>query len=100
MGTVIVVVGVENQDMFGLFTVNIGENQRLATPSEWLSTMKKSIGSNYVSDKTITVDGEKGVQPPRTAMVTTCITPSGTRMVKDTWLYSSLKQNLKICSIL
>lgn len=62
MGTVIVVVGVENQDMFGLFTVNIGENQRLATPSEWLSTMKKSIGSNYVSDKTITVDGEKGVQ--------------------------------------
>ena len=62
MGTVIVVVGIENQDMFGLFTVNIGANERLATPSEWLSNMKTNVGSEYVSSKTITVDGEKGVQ--------------------------------------
>lgn len=62
LGDVLVVVGVENEQMFGLMTANVGSNQVLATPSEWLSTMKSSVGSEYVSSKTITVDGVKGVQ--------------------------------------
>ncbi|HHT19197.1 MAG: PsbP-related protein [Euryarchaeota archaeon] len=61
-GKALVIVGIEGQDMFGLFKVNVGANQVLSTPSEWLANMKKALGTQYVSSKTITVDGEDGVQ--------------------------------------
>jgi len=61
-GKVLVTVGIEDQDIFGLFSVNVGANQVLSTPSEWLANMKQTLGSDYVSSKNITVDGEEGVQ--------------------------------------
>jgi hypothetical protein len=61
-GTLLVVFGDKGQDRFGIGTVNLGANQVLRTPSEWATSMNSSSGFEYISGKTITIDGVNGYQ--------------------------------------
>lgn len=61
-GTVLVVVGIQEEVYFVVAELVPGEDEYLRSPSEWLSYQKTRLGSDYISDKTITIDGVEGIQ--------------------------------------
>lgn len=65
LGTVLGVVGDGSDYKFGISKLIIGENQRMASISEWASnynTTMKSQGKTYVSEKQRTIDGVEAYQ--------------------------------------
>lgn len=57
---VLAVVGIEDEDVFGIANVVPGSDQYILSLSEWSDNVKEDMGSSYVSDKTFTVDEEEG----------------------------------------
>ncbi len=62
IGKVLATVGIEDKELFSIYSITPKEDQKLNTASEWNSNLKTSFGKDYVSDKSIDVDGEKGMQ--------------------------------------
>jgi hypothetical protein len=54
-------VGIEGEEVFIIATPIIRTGEYLRSPTEWLTNVKSSLGSAYVSDKTFPVDGEEGI---------------------------------------
>lgn len=59
LGTILVAVG-DSSNLFGIAKLNLTSSQTLASVNEWASnynTTMKNSGSEYVSEKTLTIDG-------------------------------------------